>query len=289
MMNRKIFKNDIIDLRLLFSIVLLGFFSLPVDLDAAVTNFVQNSKNRVNCFTPGMIWNDSNGNAINAHGGGVLFYKKTYYWFGEYKVAGKIGNSAQVGISCYSSKDLIHWKDEGIVFKVDENGSNSDIEKGCIIERPKVVFNKKTGKFVMWFHLELKGKGYGAALASVAVSDEVIGPYKYLRSYRPDAGQWPINFKDEWKQKSDGEDTLKWWTNSWTNAVINGLFVRNDFQKGQMSRDMTIFEDDNEKAYLVSSSEENLTLHISELSDDYLSFTGKWKRILPAGHNEAPA
>ncbi|CAD0004381.1 family 43 glycosylhydrolase [Flavobacterium chungangense] len=44
-----------------------------------------------------------------------------------------------------------------------------------------------------------------------------------------------------------------------------------------------------EKTYLIHSSEENLTLHISELTDDYLDFTEKWTRMAPAGHNEAPA
>ena len=39
------------------------------------------------------------------------------------------------------------------------------IAKGCILERPKVVYNKKTKKYVMWFHLELRGKGYGSAYA----------------------------------------------------------------------------------------------------------------------------
>ena len=34
----------------------------------------------------------------------------------------------------------------------------SEITKGCILERPKVIYNTKTGKFVMWFHLELKGR-----------------------------------------------------------------------------------------------------------------------------------
>ena len=53
-------------------------------------------------------------------------------------------------------------------FSVVDNDS-SDIARGCILERPKVIYNAKTGKFVMWFHLELKGKGYAAARAGVAL------------------------------------------------------------------------------------------------------------------------
>ncbi|MCH5716459.1 family 43 glycosylhydrolase [Niabella hibiscisoli] len=68
-----------------------------------------------------------------------------------------------------------------------------------------------------------------------------------------------------------------------------GLFVHEHLYSGQMSRDMTLFVDDDNKAYHIYSSEENLTLHIAELSDDYTQHTGKYIRIAPAGHNEAPA
>jgi hypothetical protein len=141
----------------------------------------------------------------------------------------------------------------------------------------------------MWFHLELKNKGYAAARTAVAVADNPVGPYTYLRSYRPNAGVWPIQYPDAWKQPLSGEDPLKWWTDNWKKAVTEGLFVRKDFTEGQMSRDMTVFVDDDGKAYHIHASEENLTLHIAELTDDYLSFTGKWAQIFPAGHNEAPA
>jgi hypothetical protein len=240
-------------------------------------------------FKPGKPWPDADNVHINAHGGGILYYIGKYFWFGEHKIAGRLGNSAQVGVSCYSSKDLFNWKNEGIALKVEENDSESEIQKGCIIERPKVVYNLKTKKFVMWFHLELKGKGYAAARTGVAISDKPEGPYTYIESYRPNAGVWPLNYPDAWKQSHAGEDTLTWWTPNWRKAVMEGLFVRRDFAEGQMSRDMTVFVDDDGKAYHIHSSEENLTLHISELADDYLSFTGKWVQVFPGGHNEAPA
>ena len=87
----------------------------------------------------------------------------------------KLAMFAQVGVHCYSSKDLYNWKDEGIALSVSDDES-SPIVKGCILERPKVIFNKKTGKYVMWFHLEPKGAGYSGAQSGVAVSDKVTGP-----------------------------------------------------------------------------------------------------------------
>lgn len=34
---------------------------------------------------PGERWLDTDGNPINAHGGGILYHEGTYYWYGEYK------------------------------------------------------------------------------------------------------------------------------------------------------------------------------------------------------------
>ena len=239
-------------------------------------------------FIPGEIWLDNNGIHINAHGGGLLFYKDTYYWFGEHKTAGRAGNRANVGVHCYSSVDLYNWKDEGIALAVSEN-INSDITKGCVIERPKVIYNRKTGKYVMWFHLELKGQGYNTARTGVAVSDKITGPYFFLRSLRPNANTWPENFTEEQKNGPNSEEKMTPWTEPWLKAVREGLFVRRDFNRGQMSRDMTLYVDEDDKAYHIHASEENLTLHISQLSDDYLSFNGRYTRIFPGGHNEAPA
>jgi len=241
-----------------------------------------------NSFVPGKQWKDTDGVHINAHGGGILFIDGMYYWYGEYKTSGRAGNVSLEGISCYTSKDLYNWHNEGIVLKVEQD-SNSEITKGCVMERPKVIFNKKTGKYVMWFHLELKGQGYNAAKAAVAISDSPKGPFKFKKSYRPNKGVWPIDFKDEFKIPGNNEAALKSWSPQWLTAIKNGMLVRKDFDKGQMSRDMTVYVDDDEKAYLIHSSEENLTLHISELTDDYLDFTEKWTRVAPAGHNEAPA
>lgn len=71
--------------------------------------------------------------------------------------------------------------------------------------------------------------------------------------------------------------------------MVDGCWLARDIQTGQMSRDMTLFVDDNGKAYHIFSSEENQTLHVAELTDDYLYHSGKYARILPGGHNEAPA
>lgn len=232
-------------------------------------------------------WKDVDGNYINAHGGGILSYNGRYYWFGEHRP--EKGFSTQVGITCYSSADLKGWKYEGVALAVSEE-EGVDIERGCIMERPKVIYNEKTGKFVLWFHLELKGKGYGPARAAVAVSDRLEGPYRFVSSGRVCPGEWPVNMIGEERNATwDDEKYKKWWTSEWRQAIERGMFVKRDRQDGQMSRDMTLFKDDDGKAYHIYSSEDNLTLQIAELTEDYLSHSGRYIRIFPAGHNEAPA
>jgi len=247
-----------------------------------------NSQNLNHSFKPGQVWPDNEGKHINAHGGGIIFYNDTYYWFGEYRLPRTEKDKSRYGVSCYSSTDLLNWKNEGLALRV-INDSASILNPGCVIERPKVVFNKKTGKFVMWFHHELKGEGYKAALTGLAVSDNITGPYKYIRSLRPNAGVWPLNFPEEFKKVSPKEKDLKNGSEEWKIAVRDGLLVRRDYEGGQMARDMTIFVDKDGKAYHIHSSEENMTLHFSELTDDYLDFTGRYIRVLPGDSNEAPA
>jgi beta-galactosidase len=191
-----------------------------------------------NIIASGKIWLDEKGDVINAHGGGVVYQNGKYYWFGE-----KRGASASEGVNVYSSADLYNWKFENMALAQDAQDTSSDIAKGCVMERPKVIYNSVTKQYVMWFHLELKGKGYSAARAAVAVSDKITGPYKFVKSFRPN---------------------------------------------GNMSRDMTLFKDDDGAAYLVYSSRENYDLRIAKLTDDFLSVTTK-DTMLFSNHREAPA
>ena len=239
-------------------------------------------------ITPGKEWPDDKGEHINAHGGNVMYHEGTYYWYGENRPAR--GFTTEVGVSVYSSKDLMNWKNEGVALAVSENRGDV-IERGCIMERPKVVYNPTTKKFVMLFHLELKGRGYEAARVGFAVSDTPTGPFTFIRSLRPNAGKWPKDFTKKDIKRALALDEAKyqeWWTPEWRKAVDVGLLLKRDLPGGQMSRDMTVFIDEDGKAYHIHSAEENLTLNIAELTPDYLDYTGRYIRLAPGGHNEAP-
>jgi beta-xylosidase len=226
--------------------------------------------NGTSTFRPGEIWPDNNGVHINVHGGGILYQNGVYYWYGEHKIAGKAGNKAHVGVACYSSTDLYNWKDEGIALPVVKDEPKHDITQGCVLERPKVIYNQTTGKYVMWFHLELKGQGYRAARSGVAVSDFVTGPFTFVESFRPDAGVWPQNVTED--DKIPREEN----------------YLVRDFESGQMARDMTLFVDDDGTAYHLFASEENQTLHIAKLTDDYLRPSGEYVRVFAGRSMEAP-
>lgn len=239
-------------------------------------------------FEPGKLWCDTGGVPINAHGGGLLFQEGTYYWFGEHKVEGDAGNRAMVGVRAYSSTDLYNWSDEGIVLPVSSEPGH-DIEVGCILERPKVIFNPATGKYVMWFHLEKKGCGYDTASSGVAVADRPTGPFTYLRSFRPNAGAYPLNDVPALHSPGlvgdgfTGDHPLLR-----LNVIQSNIFAR-DLAGGQMARDMNLFVDDDGRAYHIFSSEENSTLHISELDATYQAPAGRFVRLFEGRYMEAAA
>lgn len=121
----------------------------------------------------GTEWLDTEGNVINAHGGGMLKVGDYYYWIGENRRDG-------VFVSCYRSKDLMNWEFRGNLLTRD---SHAELDKANI-ERPKVVYNQKTGKYVMWMHYEYGGN-YDKARAAVAWSDDIEKPFTYVKSFRP--------------------------------------------------------------------------------------------------------
>jgi beta-xylosidase len=228
-------------------------------------------------FASGYAWRDTDGNPIDAHGGCILFHEGIYYWYGEAKTGrtflpdcNKSWGGTRVdmaGVSCYSSTDLFDWKNEGLALP--PAAGAGDLNSSNVVERPKVVFNRNSKRFVMWMHID--SADYHEARLGVAVSEKPAGPFKYLGSFRPDAGVWPLKVTDS--DKTPGR----------------GNYLARDFQNGQMARDMTVFVDDDGKAYIFYASEENATMHVTLLSDDYLRTRGQYSRILIGRSREAPA
>jgi hypothetical protein len=216
------------------------------------TGLMSCTNNRIKELVQNAVWRDTDGNIINAHGGGILNYNNVYYWYGEFKgdssyrlkkvTTWECYRTAAGGISCYSSRNLTDWKFEGIVLPAVKADTSSDLHPSKVIERPKVIHNEKTGKFVMWMHID--NDDYTKAMAGVAIGNTPVGPFTYLGSFKPSGGD---------------------------------------------SRDQTIFTDDDGRAYQIASSEWNKTLYISLLNDDYTKTTGIYTRNFIDASREAPA
>ena len=112
----------------------LGVFSINMTAHSQETQ-------KYNSFKTGGEWLDANGVHIDCHGGNIIYVEhlKTYYWYGEHRGEPR-------GASCYSSSDLYNWKKECVV-----------MEKGAIeiFERPKVIYDEKNNRYVIWFHYDV--------------------------------------------------------------------------------------------------------------------------------------
>ncbi|MGC9225479.1 MAG: family 43 glycosylhydrolase [Terracidiphilus sp.] len=127
---------------------------------------------------PGKPWLDRHGARIQAHGGGITFWKGTYYWFGEDRTSAN--DPGKRYVTCYSSRDLVHWKFKRQVLAL---ADPEHLGPRWVLERPKVYANAQTGKFVMYAHLD--DAHYKLARVMVAVSDRIDGTYTYVKSFRP--------------------------------------------------------------------------------------------------------
>ena len=130
---------------------------------------------------------DSLGRPVHAHGGQILLRQGMYYWIGE-------DRTGRNRVSCYRSANLRDWEFRNHILTVDSLAKPhpqmpTDLRlrvngAGCNIERPKVLFCRETGQFVMWMHWELPDN-YQEARCAVAVCDTIDGDYTYLGSFRP--------------------------------------------------------------------------------------------------------
>jgi len=194
----------------------------------------------------GTKWMDMDGNPIHAHGGYILFYEGYYYWYGE-------DRRENYYISCYRSKDLFNWEFRNHIITTESKASKIRIRTSILLkredgkkvnlERPKVLFNEKTKKFVLWVHFE-NGVDYRDAACAIATCDRPDGDFIYHGHFNP---------------------------------------------YGYMSRDCTLFLDDDGTAYFVSAARDNADLHIYRLQDDYLNIASLAARSWQGEYREAPA
>ena len=127
---------------------------------------------------PGQTWLDTEGKPIQAHAGSVIYVDGLYYWYGENKE--KTDGTTDIyhwGVRCYSSKDLYNWKDEGIIIPPEPDNPESSLHPAMCMDRPHIIYNKKTKKFVCW----LKIRTSEGQASTVMTADHILGPYTKVR------------------------------------------------------------------------------------------------------------
>lgn len=139
-------------------------------------------------------WYDTQGNIINASDGGIIYADGMYHWYGmalrplPADKGEKGGQTTTTGVVMYRSGDLYHWEYEGVILPCSEE-PDSPLYGPMRFERPKIIYNDKTGKYVLWCHyVKYPGNhGFedGTADAGVAVCDTVNGVYQWLGHRRP--------------------------------------------------------------------------------------------------------
>jgi len=145
-------------------------------------------------FKPGERWLDVAGKPIQAHGGSVIVVGGRFYWYGDNKefTTGKT-KVWTWGVRCYVSDDLYNWEDLGLIVSPDTKDRTSPLHpEQAKLDRPHILYNKATKKFVCW----VKIMAGGTQTRTMLVADRITGPYtivaKNIRPLGMNAGDFDL-------------------------------------------------------------------------------------------------
>lgn len=195
---------------------------------------------------------DALGNAVDAHDGMIAYFDGIYYLYGTSYDCGFEWNNKTApfcGFKVYTSKDLVNWKDEGFLF----DAKNQVWQTRC------------DGKTYGCFrpHVVFNRK-YQHYVLWINVYDNVVG-------YRVFTSKYP--------------------TGPFTEVAEPKLAINSDKPAAGLNNgDHDLFVDDDGTAYLALTDwRANGALAVEQLTDDYLSGTGKVTAHITDGRTEAPA
>lgn len=136
------------------------------------------------CFVNGKPWLDTNGKPIQAHGFSVFNHDGEYCWYGENKehTDGKNG-IWHWGVRLYTSRDLYNWEDRGLIIPPDETDVTSPLHPSYCMDRPHILFCRKTGKYVAWLKVMA---GVTSQFFVIMEAEQFTGPYRFVHKvYQP--------------------------------------------------------------------------------------------------------
>lgn len=170
-------------------------------------------------------WKDSSGKIINAHGGGILYHQNKYFWYGEFK-----------GDSTYRYNKVNTWE----CYRTDAGGvscySSIDLAhwqfEGIVLQTVTTDPN------------------HAIHLSQVVERPKVIYNAKTKLFV-----MWMHVDSPDYSKASCGVATSSEPTGPFT-------YLKTIRPLDNDSRDMTLFKDTDGRAYQISSSESNSTIHI---------------------------
>ena len=119
---------------------------------------------------------DSVAAAIDAHDGEIAYFGGIFYLYGtSYDCGYEWGNKSApfCGFKVYTSFDLVNWTDRGLLFDAATPLWQSRCNGGTYgCYRPHVIYNKKTGLYVLWINVYDNRVGY-----RVFTSKTPAGPF----------------------------------------------------------------------------------------------------------------
>lgn len=195
---------------------------------------------------------DTAGNPVHAHGGQILRGPDGYwYWIGE-------DRTGRNKVSCYRSGDLTEWEFRNHILTLD-------------------VAKEKHPYLVTDPRLEVRGRR-----ASVGAGCNIERP-KVL--YDRSAKRWVLWM--HWELPDDYREARC--AVAVCDTIDGDYTYLGSFSPiGFMSRDCTVFQDDDGAAYFISAARENMDLHIYRLTEDYLAIDRLVRVLWPGQQREAP-
>lgn len=210
----------------------------------------------------GQPWLDTDGNVIHAHGGHMLRHGEFWYWYGEDRRDDNY-------VSCYRSKDLKNWENRGAVLTVNSNVKPMEVRSDLTIKRNvEGIIDRIDG------------------LNVIPASKGKVNIERPKVLYCEKTKQFVM-----WAHYENGVDYSAASACIATCDTPDGNFTyRGSFRPyGNMSRDCTLFMDDDGDAYFISSSRDNADLKIYRLTADFMNVDEDVRTLFQGTHREAPA
>lgn len=193
---------------------------------------------------------DNRGETVHAHGGQILETENGYYWIGE-------DRRERNKVSCYRSDDLIHWEFRNHILTLDSKTERRFADRDL--------------------RLEIPGRQ-----ASIGEGCNIERPKIIYNKKEKNYVMWM-----HWEMPDDYH--LARCAVAVCDTIDGDYVYLGSFNpEGCMSRDCTLFVDDDQTGYFISSARDNQDLHIYRLTEDYLSIESKICTLWPGQLREAP-